>query len=228
MFVELSIHPERRLLRHASDRLALICRAAKESPTHQVELVAWRLRGDDVVFVIRGSERAALRFGAFLVVHHARATDQPGLRAARHARVLPSVARAWDRIAELHGGEPLADPWTSLWDGIGLRRALWFDARALRGVPAHRLLADAGWSGPDPGSPLPLPEAPGPRLARAATALVSGLARAACPAHLVEQVLHTSAGARGEPERSPPPPTVWLAMAVLADPRLHEAALRTP
>ena len=227
MFIELSIHPDRPLFRLPEAKLAFARRAAAECATHDLELVAWRLVGDDAVLVLRGRERAALRYGSFVVAHHAAAHGVQGVRSVRHARVAPTVALAWGRIHRLHRGEPLADPWTSLWDGIGLRCAPWFDASMLRGVSPRMLLAEAGWAGPEPGAPHPLEVRPDASLVRAAIALVCGFGRAACPTHVLDQALAAVHGVPW-PDGRTTHRAVWPTLAVLADPRLHAAARLAP
>ena len=228
MFIELSIHPHRPVFQSPADRLAFARRAAGESPNHHLELVAWRLVENDAVLLLRGRERDALRFAGLLLAHHVRAVGIAGTRSTRHASVLPTTSRAWDRITALHAARPLDDPWTSLWDGLGLRAAPWFQAHTLRTVAGPALLEATSWSGPEPGHPQPGVARPEPELVEAAVALTCGLPRAACPSHLLELAVAVSTEQPAALDTSALPPAVWRALAVLADPRLHPAARRTP
>ncbi|GEM_PF-6997756 len=228
MFVQLIVRPKRPLYPTPSERLAFARRAATECTGWGLELAAWRLLEHEALLLVRGQATDARRFASLLVAHHAAHTMRGPNHSDRLARVVPDVERAWQVVGQLHGrGGALRDPWSSLWDGLGLRTATWFQPTFLRSAPPGVLLEAVGWRGRHPGKPPNTPPRVVPGLIEGAAALVTGRPRADCARRLIHQtawcVARTPAPWEGRRHRALAP-----TLAVVLDPRLHGAASATP
>lgn len=150
LFVDMRGEGPRPPLTDPVERLALLTLLARLAARWGAQPLAFRLEPGRARLVLRG-EGAALGTVVRLAQsghsawcnHHC-----PGARWALARRVVlpsrPELLRGV--LVDLHRGPgPLLCPWTSLWDGLGLRRAAWFDPAPLQALlPAEALAAALG------------------------------------------------------------------------------------
>ncbi len=222
-------------------RYALLDRVARAATRRAGQLVAFGLGPEDVRLVIDATPAGAERIVHAVVSGTSRTDAAQRARLHWYERDITMVDRGGtlDAIAWAHaaaGDTPLASPWTSHRDWVGLRRAPFFDRHAVPGISPSAVHAASG------GGTLPLAATPwtpqAPSVAPMRLLRVAGAVRGRLPsdrrcfrlyAHLARSVgrdVHHTARSLcltrrrinqllAEPERD-----LRIAHAHLADPRL--------
>ncbi|MCB9764711.1 MAG: hypothetical protein H6739_33355 [Alphaproteobacteria bacterium] len=180
-----------------TDRLDFLERTARLGRRWGVTLLAFGLRPADAELIFSGQREPAGQWLRLLRSGFAMSRRQRGRPIAwapSAASTLPDAIYALAFAHRAHRrAQGLGDPGSSLWDGLGLRQAVWFDAGWLQRLSSRKALMEgAGLTGSPPPLGARAPGyAPWPRIQQAVAA-----ATGADPDARAQRVLRVQVAAR--------------------------------